>query len=407
MNITKVVDFIFLVEHEDRERFLVQRIAEELKLMNCSSLILSMEFYGHLIDSVTAKCIVIPYAISSDTWPINFIKKFAVNAKVISLNWEQLLSESNKDFKKPKDKFIWDSVMHLAWSSSYKNFLEQSGVLSQNIEVIGNPLTQALFEFVNENSDVKVKIQKKYSLDLRKKNIFFPMNYGWAFYSDKTILCKIKQGYNANVAYQYRDYSQDCLERFCLFIKDLVLLNELNIIIRPHPSISVEQYQCVFNRIAPEVLDKIVISKEYTIKEWISISDIVSSSWSTSVWDAANIGKKVFLFTPFARPDWLNTWWNDLVPNIQSVADISKISSISPELESNPSEIFHNTASWLVNIKNTEQNRAHTNLNDKRCVYSDVYALRCLLRSVSMRFFSGAFVKKGMHRDFFMPIYIG
>ena len=55
-----------------------------------------------------------------------------------------------------------------------------------------------------------------------------------------------------------------------------------------------------------------------SVREWIVSSDIVGSSWSTSVWDAYNLGIPSFLFTPIERPEFLNTWWNDKVLNINN-----------------------------------------------------------------------------------------
>jgi len=61
---TRKVDFLFLVEHEDRELYSVKRISEELTTYGASSLILSMEFYSTMISSLSVKVIVVPYAIS-------------------------------------------------------------------------------------------------------------------------------------------------------------------------------------------------------------------------------------------------------------------------------------------------------------------------------------------------------
>jgi len=87
------------------------------------------------------------------------------------------------------------------------------------------------------------------------------MNYGWAFHSDSVILKKIQQGYNKEVAFEYREFSRQCLMKFCYFIKELALTENFNIIIRPHPSISVEQYIEVFNSCVEGVLEKIIITK--------------------------------------------------------------------------------------------------------------------------------------------------
>lgn len=406
---TRNIDFLFLVEHEDRELYSVLRIAEQIKGFGATSLILSMEFFGLMAAKLTVQTIVVPFAISSEAWPFKYLLTVFPNAKFISLNWEQLLSEANKDFKRPRDRYIKESVQHLAWSDSYKRFLTESGVIASNVTVIGNPLTQSLLEFVNNGTDLRSQLYEEFNLDNDKQTIFFPMNYGWAFHSDKTIQKKIEQGYDKNVAYEYREYSRRCLERFCFFIKDLLVKSNFNIVIRPHPSISIEQYIEVFERNVKGVAGKIVFTKKYTIKEWITISDIVASSWSTSVWDAANIGKKIFLFTPYDRPTWLNTWWNDLVPNITSVDDINHIDFRADPVEnSKVLTIVPRIALWIKEVSDSSSFDQPFKANPMRVLscYINFYALRCQFRLFSMRFLKAAFVKKGMQRDYFLPVLI-
>lgn len=65
---------------------------------------------------------------------------------------------------------------------------------------------------------------------------------------------------------------------------------------RPHPSITEDDYKKVFDEIIGYIPKNIYLNKAHSIREWIVASDIVGSSWSTSVWDA-------FLFK---RPEWLD-----------------------------------------------------------------------------------------------------
>lgn len=131
-----------------------------------------------------------------------------------------------------------------------------------------------LFEL---NQSLKNNIAKEFLIDPKKEWLFMPMNYGWAFSSDKTIKAKILK--------EAWEYSQKCLNEFIKFI------NEKEIIIRPHPGVSIEEYNKKFKEIIGKVPKNIFILKNYTIREWIIVSDIIGSSWSTSA-------QKSFSFFP-------------------------------------------------------------------------------------------------------------
>lgn len=400
-----VVDYLFLVEHEDRELSSVKAIAEGLKALGKTSCVLSLEFFGYMMQYISANNIVVPYSISSESWPLKYVKRIFPHAQVYSLNWEQLLSDANKAFKKPRDSYIKCNIKHLAWSEDYKRFLVDSGVVQENVRVLGNPLSQLLQEFVEDSHEVKRSLFSEFDLNPNKETIFFPMNYGWAFFTDEVILKKIAQGYDAEVAYEYRNYSRKCISEFCFFIRDVVSLGNYNIVIRPHPSISEEQYKEVFDQNCPGVIENVLLTKKYTIKEWIASSDIIASSWSTSVWDAASIGKKVFLYTPYQRPVWLNTWWNNVVPNISSVAELDVIQTKPTKTgENTAKDIIPSIVRWLDEFDQSGHQK-EASMMPNFIGYFDRYFVRCFLRSLSMRFFRGVFVSKGMQRDYFKPFF--
>ena len=126
----------------------------------------------------------------------------------------------------------------------------------------------------------------------------------------------------------------------------------------------------------------------------------MASSWSTVVWDAFKIGKTVFLFTPFERPDWINTFWNDLVPNIKTVSETESL--VAPEISNNPKEKIHcEIVEWLGEVITS-----HEPLSVKRCsrisrVKKLAYLFRSMAFEFSMRFLKGGLVPQGLRRDYF------
>ncbi|NOU51764.1 hypothetical protein HG263_14600 [Pseudoalteromonas sp. JBTF-M23] len=400
------VDFLFLVEHEDREMSSVKRLKSELEMKGCSCIILSTEFHAHLFNQFNARNIVFPYAIDDATWPIRAFKRQKFKkCNFISLNWEQLLSKSNQDFKKPKSRFIQEHFYHLAWEDNFKEFLKDSGSKSDNIRVIGNPLHELLMEDLYNSSLYDGKLRAEFGIEKSSELYFFPMNYGWAFFSDDKIKAKIAMGYDSEVAYEYRDYALRCLNAFTYFITKLcALYPKSTFVVRPHPSISVEQYVEKFTVNGLTIPVNMVLTKRYTIKEWIAISQVVGSSWSTSVWDAQKVGKKGFLFTPFERPDWLDTFWNKLVINISEPEDFEMVLNSEGGDVSDVGKITLSISSWLYDIHSSHLYEKEI----KSDIYSEIinfsYRARAKFRVFSMNRLNGMGVGKGLQRDYFFPV---
>lgn len=400
------MDFLFLVEHDDREMSTIKRLKRMLEQNGYKCVILSTEFHAHLFNKYRARNVVFPYAINDVTWPIRAFKiKEFEKSNFISLNWEQLLSAANKEFKKPKSSLIQKDFFHLAWDDSFKEFLMANNVKDKRIKVIGNPLHELLFEDLKNADKYDKKLRADYQIEPSSDVYFFPMNYGWAFFNDEKINAKIKMGYQKDVAYEYREYSRRCLDSFIQFITKLCSVHKDSIfVLRPHPSISVEQYINKFKENGCSIPDNLLLTKRYTIKEWIAISKVIGSSWSTSVWDAKKIGKNVFLYTPFERPEWLETFWNSQVTNISDYEDFDKILTEEIQGESDAGEITKSIVCWLSQIASSRPSRKNFTLDTSQRITNWIYKIRARARSFSMRRLKGIGVGKGLQRDFFLPI---
>ena len=400
-------DILFLIEHDDRESEVVHRISNILREEHGFDVsILSILYHSHLFRKIKPKVVVVPYALSANDWPISyFVKKFGSQINYINLNWEQHLAKMTKEYKAPRDTFCKKQIMHLAWSDNFKAFLAGHGVLEKNIEIIPNPTYQLLHEKCLQSDILRKELSCKFNIVIDKAWLFLPMNYGWAFSSNSEIEAKINKGFPEEYAWNYRDYSQKCIKEFVKFAYEISKSDEYEIIIRPHPSISCDQYLELFADEIGVIPSSIKFSKEYSIREWISASDIVGSSWSTSVWDAVNVGKLGFLFTPYERPESHEVWWNVLVPNINKAEDVSFLlnkksnNSIVDTISS-----INTIALWIVdvllssNASEIQNQKIENNLSHLRSI---LYMLRSQVRSILAKNFNGIGIKKGMLRDYF------
>ena len=93
-------------------------------------------------------------------------------------------------------------------------FLLNSGVSESKVHVTGNVNFEILQDLCIDQFSSKKLLSEKYEICLAKSWVFLPMNYAWAFISDKEIIRRIEKGYHAKNAWIYRDYAKKCLEAF-------------------------------------------------------------------------------------------------------------------------------------------------------------------------------------------------
>lgn len=316
----KKVDLVFFVEHKDRELEPIKLIASKLRSEHgLSSAILSIGFHMHHALKIKPKAFILPYLFSRKNWPASLLIRKKNPTHFVNLNWEQLLCNANLAYKKPRDEFSKSNVYHLCWNSEFAEKLLSFGVAEAKIKITGNPARDILQHFCLKNGrDLRKTIADRFSLDDKKKWVFIPENYSWAFLTDLEIKKRINAGYSQDLAQGMRLYANQCIIEFLQFIHKLSTRSDYEVILRPHPGVTLQEYENVFNRHTGSVPKNLLISKELSIREWIAASDIIGSSWSTAVFDAKHAHKKCFLFTPFERPAFLDMPWFSSVPNIKS-----------------------------------------------------------------------------------------
>ncbi len=399
----KKCDFLFLLEHEDREgasvRFLVKKLTEK----GFSCIVMSLEFHVHRFAHVNPSAVILPYAFASDQWPINYLANLYRSASWFCLSWEQLLTPINMYYKKPRDSFIRDNFYHLAWAENFKSFLTDNQVPQEKVTVCGNVANELLELQSKEGGKIKEYLAGEHGLDKDKRWMFMPMNYSWAFVTDANINGKISRGYDSKNAWIYRDYAKKCIAEFVHFISDVAeRYSDVLIIIRPHPSVSVEQYLKVFQQSGVLISSNIFFSKQQSIREWIAASDVVGSSWSSSVWDAIQSGKKGFLYTPYEKPDWHVVWWEEKVLNVTTSKEFDLDKLMSGGSNSSAIGAGDKVVEWLTS--NYKQCASQVGMSPPKALSGQkVFArrIRSLMRSFSMKYLNGLGVAKGMQRDYF------
>lgn len=352
----KSVDVIFLIEHKDRELETVKNVALCLKEdFNVQSCIMSAYFHIPRLLFMRAKVLVMPYITSQELELVKGTRAlFGNQVSYVNMNWEQMLSEGMKESKAPRDVFVRKIVKHFAWDESFKGYLVSNGVIPDNVFVTGRPYYSLLRTMQEKRDALRSQFAARFGLDISKPWYFFPDNLGWKFQSDKAIRARIKGGWAEDKAYEYRSLSDRCLKEFAFLIKKMDERNYTPIIIRPHPSITVEEYSKAFANYGVFVSSNVRFSKNGTANDWVTASDVIGSSWSTVVLDAFQLGKKCFLFQPFDLPRWLSVPWHEKVRRIRTFEELEQFlqenGALGPPFLETRDEAVRQTAVVLKDI---------------------------------------------------------
>lgn len=244
-----------------------------------------------------------------------------------NLAWEQFFYRGNIKDKIPEDAFSTKCVMHQAWSSAYADFLSANGVLRENIFLNGNPAlalyTQPYRKYFE--GDTRADIVKRYGLDPAKRWVFFPENYRWAFCGESDIKYFVEDRQSEDDVRQMMQYCRKSLPEAIKWCVNAIREGGIEIIIRPRHTTPREDFLAYLNRTSAMPLSNIHVIQEGTVREWVLASDVVVSSYSTTLIEAAVAGKPVFMLEPVPTPEPLHVGWHDLVPKIRDESGFRKV----------------------------------------------------------------------------------
>lgn len=233
-----------------------------------------------------------------------------------NLTWEQLFYPGNRTAKTPRGDFAVKHVIHHAWSDIYADFLRQQGVPAHHIFVNGN-LAYALYdEPYRSYFKQRGELASQYKLDPKRKWVFFPENYNWAFYDEGMLNQMIRDGQKPADIYEMKEFSTRSFEAVIRWCKALVDRGDIELIIRPRPATLPEDFVVKIKGIIHFIPERMHITQQESVREWILASDTVISSYSTSLIETAISGKAAYMLEPYPLPVSLRHEWYELLPHL-------------------------------------------------------------------------------------------
>jgi len=112
----------------------------------------------------------------------------------VYLNWEQVLSPLNVEYRRPRDPTSKEIAKHFAWGEDFVQFLVESGVRSENVFIGKLPLAVLQQKAARNRDELKRRMAARFGLDPHVRWLFFPMTCHFAFFSEYHMRSRIVIG---------------------------------------------------------------------------------------------------------------------------------------------------------------------------------------------------------------------
>lgn len=321
------IDVLIFIEHKDRELqsaiFLKECLQKNYSfVVEIRSLVFDL---WKTIFHFRPKYIILPYCRWEKTSAVALFRFVYGNSiTFVNLNYEQICNPNLNEEKKPRDLFACNELIYTCWGQNSKDFFSNCGVPDKHLFITGKLETYILNKMIFlDRSKQRAEISSRYP-KLRNKKIwiFIPMDDNWVFLNDLTEKFYQKGTWTKDKVVEYKSYLTDTvfmlLEWICQLDSDGIDKSNLQIIIRPHPGVSISYYEEYFNSKIGYIPDYIYITKEYTAKEWIAVCDKCISNYSTLLLDSSYIGVPSGLIRKEKIPESIKMEWFDEIYKIES-----------------------------------------------------------------------------------------
>lgn len=395
------MSILILYEHPDRELQVATVMADIFReVYNKPVVVASIVFHGFLCLYQKFEVVIVP----SYKWRfIEFLAGYKPNLLVITLNYEQMLSQFNKQIFPPSGSLTLSKVIHFSWSEEFSQYLISNGVFQNNIHVVSKYIYQ-----IYGDRKLKNPVLLKYEEFIKNYDqiIFVPLTDLQAFKSNR----RLKREFSINSEYlkavSRRDY---VLQTVTEIFHSLNILAEKNsnklIVFRPHPSIGVENYSELFQKFNFKEKNNFIINYEFSAIDWVLVSDIVVSNYSSVLLDALFYNKKAIIYEPKPLPAYLYLDWMDKFAKVCDLSQLNQFLFESSSLKNQDRSIIPKSVgiSEAVNkIVTHKCNNIIKSNNFNRFIYFIKlipYVLKCLVR-LFLYTLNSSFVSEGLRRDY-------
>lgn len=310
------IDIVILYEKALRELDVACALKVMLEREGVSVAVVHQDHdYGEALTRYRPRVVVLPFCYQNRSNNIYLLRWR--EAIFVNLTWEQFFYRGNRQAKTPRGDFPLNHVMHCAWSQDYLEMLAEIGVPAAHAFLSGNPALGLYLEPYRHYFRDRAALAATYGLDPGRRWIFFPENYNWAFYEESMLRQMVADGQSEEEVAAMRDFAIESFAQAMAWCRQLVAETDVELILRPRPATVPEVMRRRVEALGGPLPKRFHIFQDETVREWILASDLVISSYSTSLIEAAVAGRPILMLEPLPLPDSLLQAWHPLAPKVQ------------------------------------------------------------------------------------------
>jgi surface carbohydrate biosynthesis protein len=263
---------------------------------------------------------VVPFCCCRQDFGVRNLLRRCPGVPVVNLAFEQLLSAGNRAFRLPHDEVAREDVLHLAAGDFFAEWLLESGVVPRNVLKIGSIAYQMYrqpYRAVFESR--RAELAKAHNLDPERPWVFFPENFSAAFMSPAHIRLRLRYGYDRHALQAYVDYARGSFEDTAQWCREAAELGHVELVLRPRPALSKSVFlDALRDKLGPLPGEHFHVIKDGSVREWILASQIVVSTYSSTLVEAALAGKPSYLLAPRDIPESAGVDWHAAASKIST-----------------------------------------------------------------------------------------
>jgi surface carbohydrate biosynthesis protein len=259
--------------------------------------------------------VALPFCYSNSLEDYPFLLDWP-RATYFNLAWEELFYEGNREAKLPSGEFECKQVIHHAWGDFFVDLLLERGVPRQHIFLNGHPVYTLYAEPYRQYFVTRAELAQRHGLDPARRWVFFPENYNWAFYAGWKLESLERSGLKREHMQAMVHFCRESLTSVLEWCAAVAASSQVEFIIRPRPAVPLEQFQAFVAGVMPDGIASIHVTKAESVREWILASQVVVSSYSTSLIESAVAGQATFMVEPQPMPAVLVADWQSYLPHL-------------------------------------------------------------------------------------------
>ncbi|MBM4423075.1 MAG: FkbM family methyltransferase [Chloroflexi bacterium] len=313
------VDILWLIEH----------VARELDVACAVKAILETQYglrveirnmyadVDRLTQAFEPRVVAVPYFYcTNDAGTNTFLRRWP-NALFFNLAWEEIFYQGHTKIKAPADDFTRRHVHHHAWGEFFQDYLLQHGVAGDHIFLNGNPAYQLYLDPYRHKYPSRQSLAQRYALHPDRRWVFVPENYRWAFMRDSDLHERAERGADTKQMRAMRDFARDSLIALLQWCQAAGATGDHEVIFRPKPATHRKDVLAFFDKhVSAQPAQGLHFIKDGSVREWILASDVVISSFSTSLIEASIAKRPIAMVEPIPLTEDFAADWYQHVPRL-------------------------------------------------------------------------------------------